>query len=140
MGKIINSIRTNIIHKTIPKHSIAKRQLLKLARKLNRIDPPAPRHEHSWIENHISGFTDVSPMPQEAVFIHTLRALEFYLQWHLGNFGNHIGNDYVMVEGVRSILEGLETFLNGELGRLDAGTVSNLIWELRREHKIGPED
>ncbi len=56
-----------------------------------------------------------------------LEGLEQYRNTHQEQYGTPIEQDYVLSEGVKDIAQGIRVLLNGEHGRLDAGTIDGYL-------------
>ena len=64
---------------------------------------------------------------QERAMVLMLRGWLEYAQAHTKNFDSNIGDDHVLGDEWFKIGEALRRLLNGELGRLDAGTLDTII-------------
>lgn len=56
-----------------------------------------------------------------------LKGAVSYADWHFSRYGSKIGDDGVLGPAWAEVLKSLLTLLNGELGRLDGGTLDGLI-------------
>jgi hypothetical protein len=66
-----------------------------------------------------------------------ITALENYVRAYENHYEQEVGLDYVLGdEGVKPILHGLNTLLNGELGKFDGGTLSRRIDEIAKKAGI----
>lgn len=68
-----------------------------------------------------------NPMLFERPIIYALDALEQYRARHLQRYGSKVEDDGVLSQGVADIAKGIRTLLNGELGRLGAGTLDGYL-------------
>lgn len=84
---------------------------------------------NDWAVRH--GQAVVNPTPVEQPIVDLITAASAYIGQQEATFGKP-WRDYVLGEGVAQILEGLRELLNGEIGRLDAGTCDMLICDMAR--------
>lgn len=63
--------------------------------------------------------------------------MEEYRKAHQARFDSPIEDDYVLAAGIVDIAKGIRTLLNGEIGRLDGGTLDGyLVGVLKRCGKL----
>lgn len=75
------------------------------------------------------------PTPQaifEDAFRNGFIALEYFAQAHFAMYNSPIGEDSVLGEAWLNMARGLVAMLDGEHGRLDAGTMWSLINDLAK--------
>jgi hypothetical protein len=63
-----------------------------------------------------------------------LRAWELYAEAHLATYGTPIGSDYVLGAEWVAMGNALLGLLNGELGRLDGGTIDTKVRDIFEKH------
>jgi hypothetical protein len=90
---------------------------------------PGDRVNRQWVERHLSALEH--PTPQEAAIIEMARGIDSYISVWYGVSGR----DYVLGESLAQMIEGWRGLLNGDLGRLDAGTLD--AWACRAASRIG---
>lgn len=79
-----------------------------------------------WMERHLSALT--APRTEiEKAFAELISGWLRYADAHDAAYDSGIGADYVLGPGWAQIAGGLLTLLNGDLGRLDAGTLDGLL-------------
>jgi hypothetical protein len=74
------------------------------------------------------------PKAQETAVAQMLRAWETYAAAHNARFESAIGEDYVLGPAWEQIGLGIRALLNGELGRLDGGTLDRFILDTLKEN------
>lgn len=62
--------------------------------------------------------------------------LNAYCHAYRANHGTPIGEDYVLGEGAKDVLLGMQALLNGELGRKDGATLDRFMRAIAKEHGI----
>lgn len=68
-------------------------------------------------------------------------ALETYCCAYYEFQGGPVGNDCIIGdEGVRDILHGINTLLNGDLGQHDGGNLSARLHQIAHEHELADEN
>lgn len=77
------------------------------------------RIRHNQAVRHPEGF--------EFAICYLLEGLEAYSKTHKQRYGSDVGHDGVLADGIADIAKGIRTLLNGELGRLDAGTLDGYL-------------
>jgi len=70
----------------------------------------------------------------ESVLVSMLRGWQFYARQYEARYGFSIGDDGVLGPQWAAIGESLLALLNGELGRLDGGTLGAFIRDTMREN------
>lgn len=67
--------------------------------------------------------------------------LKSYCRAYQEHFGSPIGGDAILGdEGVRDILRGLNTLLNGPLGQQDGGTLSKMLYDIAAKNGLLDEN
>jgi hypothetical protein len=94
------------------------------------------RHENAVIGSDLGRNAN----KHEDSIVKMLRGWEKYAQAHRLRFESPIGEDYVLGVAWQEIGEALRTLLNGELGRLDGGTVDGFILDTMAENGINTEN
>lgn len=74
-----------------------------------------------------------NPAGFEVAIMGLLLGLESYRVEHALHYASNVGDDGVLSDGVADIAEGVRTLLNGEIGRLDAGTIDGYLVAVLRE-------
>lgn len=74
-----------------------------------------------------------NPAGFEVAIMGLLLGLETYRVEHALHYAANVGDDGVLCEGVIDIAKGIRTLLNGEIGRLDGGTIDGYLVGLLRE-------
>ena len=86
-------------------------------------------HNRAIVEvNQISGRS------HETAIVSMLKGWEQYAMDHKRRFDSPIDEDYVLGPAWKEIGESIRTLLNGEVGRLDAGTVDGFILDTMAEN------
>lgn len=80
------------------------------------------------VRNPLHGF--------ETAILTLLDGLEEYRFRHQTRYDEGVENDYVLAEGVADIARGIRTLLNGEHGRLDAGTIDGYLVALLQRCRV----
>ncbi len=96
--------------------------------------------ENGWFSRHeaavpafigqIVGESRFARESYERPLCHMLQGLAQYAGAHVRQYGSPIAEDGVLGVAWRESLAGLRQLLNGELGRLDGGTLDHAILEL----------
>lgn len=86
-----------------------------------------------WQERHTAALR--APTYAEEGILSILRGWLQYADRHRLQFESGIGEDYVLGPHWADIGRGIRGLLNGELGRLDGGTLDGLIFDV-----LGSED
>lgn len=92
----------------------------------------------SWRGRHNLGVT-VPTMDKERSLVELFSGWARYAENHEARFEAKIGEDYILGVAWTEIGQGLRTLLNGELGRLDAGTLDSFLLNTATEHGIDLE-
>lgn len=71
---------------------------------------------------------------------HLITAARRYAEAYRSHFDSPVGDDGVLGDGVRDVLRGVNTLLNGPLGREDGGTCSSMLCAIAREHNLADEN
>ncbi len=80
------------------------------------------------------------PKGTELGVMKILRGWEDYAERHLFRFGSVIGQDGFLGKHWESIGDALRGLLNGDLGRLDGGTMDSAIVTIMTKNGIDTED
>ena len=88
----------------------------------------------AWKQNHIKAM--VEPVRFEIPISSMLRAIQDYAALYRERFESTIGNDGVLGEGLKDMIQGLRVLLNGDCGRIDCGTIDSKLCELAERHGI----
>ena len=92
--------------------------------------------ENQWGKRHAAAM--VAPTGFEVPIVSLIRALASYADAHLERYESPVGNDGVLGKEWLAIMQATRGLLNGELGRLDGGTLDGLLFELARH--VGFDD
>ena len=79
-----------------------------------------------------------SPLGSERPIVQMIDGLKSYALAHQTRFGWNLERDYVLGPAWLQMVKGLRELLNGDLGRLDGGTVDAAIVDMA--HKAGFTD
>lgn len=82
-------------------------------------------HVNHWVKQHAGAW--LSPRGAEAPIVNLIKAWLNYADKHEEDLGSSIGEDYYLGDRWADIGFALRDLLNGELGRLDGGTLDGLI-------------
>jgi hypothetical protein len=66
----------------------------------------------------------------ESPIINLLKVLDTYERNHVTRYDSAIANDYALGAAWLEIAKSARTLLNGELGRLDAGTLDGILLDM----------
>lgn len=92
-----------------------------------------------WQQRHDAAMA--IPRPGfEAAIVHMLRGWHEYAATHRARFESQIGDDGVLGPEWQSIGQALRGLLNGELGRLDGGTLSAFLSDTMHDNGASPDD
>ncbi len=83
---------------------------------------------NGWQDRHISAF--ITPNSVERPIVGMLQTMAAYADAHQARFASPLGDDYVLGAAWLEMLIGWRKLLNGELGRLDGGTLDRLYFEI----------
>lgn len=103
------------------------------------------KNSNGWEERHNQVVVHLNgPYPLtnslDTVVAMMLETWKLYAEFYQSRFESKIGDDGVLGECWKDIGLGIRGLLNGELGRLDAGTLDAFILDTLREHGILDED
>ena len=88
----------------------------------------------TWKQNHMKAM--VEPVRFEIPISGFLKAIQDYASLYEERFEGVIGNDGVLGDGLKDIIQGLRTLLNGDCGRIDCGTIDSKLCELAERNSI----
>lgn len=92
-----------------------------------------------WKARHKSAL--IFPNATERPIVHLLQAWESYAIEYKRHYEDALlGSDYVLGAAWKDIGASLRTMLNGELGRLDGGTLDSFILSTMTEHGIDTKE
>jgi len=80
------------------------------------------------------------PHGQERPVVHMLRGWLEYADAHAQRYESGIGEDGVLGPAWAEIGDALRQLLNGELGRLDAGTLDSVLYETLKGEGFDPDN
>ena len=86
--------------------------------------------DNAWGKGHIRAWT--TPQGAESGIVDMIVAWAVYADRHRARYESLIGDDGVLGPAWANIGESLIVMLNGELGRLDAGTLWGLLDDIMR--------
>ncbi len=92
---------------------------------------------NEWTIRHYRALRE--PRESEAPLVHMLNGWTDYADHHRQRFGSSIGSDYVLGDAWLEIGKALRTMLNGDLGRLDAGTLDGVICHMLTREGFDPD-
>jgi hypothetical protein len=99
------------------------------SKRLLTIKPDMPIDTlQAWENRHNQAVT--CPTPGEAVIIAMIQAVALYIRQQEEGTDDLPWYDYVLSVGVGEMIGGIRTLLNGDLGRLDGGTLDAVLWSL----------
>lgn len=97
------------------------------------------RHSTGWAERHNDAINH--PNSTEKSLVSLIEDGWYgYASYHRVRFNSAIGEDYVFGPAWAEIGRSLLTLLNGELGRLDAGTCDAFVRDVMKENGVEVED
>lgn len=85
-------------------------------------------HENVWGPRHVAAWKE--PQHAEAGIVGLITAAATYADNYRRQFESQLGDDAVLGEPWADILRGVLQLLNGDLGRLDGGTVDKLVRQM----------
>ena len=89
----------------------------------------------AWKVRHEAAIAN--PTGFEAGMLKMIEGADVYCKTYYARYEGVIGDDRILGdEGIKVILEGLRTLLNGELGRLDGGTLDRKITGLAQTYGV----
>lgn len=101
--------------------------------------PEAARHDRTgWSQRHLSAMT-LPRAPFERAFVSLLGGWLLYADAHRNAYESVLGEDGVLGPCWESIGRGLRGLLNGELDRLDGGTLDTILCETLQANGIEEE-
>ena len=95
------------------------------------------RHNHAVTMEHLNHQTSHARF--ESALVRMLEAWARYADDHRARYESPIGDDGVLSQYWRDIGLGLRGLLNGELGRLDGGTLDGFILDTMRAEGVETE-
>lgn len=102
------------------------------------------KEENGWNRRHTDAFSAVPSWAgdtrQEYGMIQMIRGWAEYADAHFHRFETVIGEDYFLGPLWLEIGKSLRGLLNGELGRLDGGTLDGLLLEIIEHNGYTEED
>jgi hypothetical protein len=104
----------------------------------DRIERTKGANMGGWQERHVSAIR--YPQGVEQGMVSLLRGWLDYADAHMARFESRIGEDYILGPAWAQIGSSVRTLLNGELGRLDGGTLDSLICESLEAEGYNPEE
>ena len=109
-----------------------------ISESLNKTDGTAFK-ENKWGARHVSAW--MNPRGQERAIVGLFRSAADYADTHKERFETPIGEDYFLgAEGFLPLIKSIRVFLNGELGRLDGGTLDALLFAMLKEAGFNEQD
>ena len=97
------------------------------------------RREEPWAKSHVDKFTKSYrswSVTTDKPLVWFINAIAGYADCHRNKYQSEIGEDGVLGDGMKGIIEGLRTLLNGVLCGLDGGEMDKLICGLAEEMKV----
>ena len=82
----------------------------------------------TWHYRHDQALAD--PDAVEAPIVNLLKVLDTYDRQHVTRFGSATANDYVLGAAWLEIAKATRTMLNGDIGRLDGGSLDRILLDL----------
>ena len=93
-----------------------------------------PESNRQWWARHVQGMW--KPTGPERPVIHMIEAWLDYADYHETAYESNIGADYVLGEAWQRMGRNLRSMLDGELGRLDGGTLDSVICDALRHSGV----
>jgi hypothetical protein len=90
-----------------------------------------------WQNRHQSAV--LNPTGFERPMVHLLTGWSEYAETHRARYESVIGDDGVLGPAWEEIGDALRTMLNGDLGRLDGGTLDSFILNTMRDNGVNME-
>ena len=81
----------------------------------------------TWKDRHNAAMQH--PVKFERPLHKLINALRSYREEHLKQYGSKLSDDYVLGVAWYKIAQATRDLLNGEVGRLDAGTLDTLLYQ-----------
>jgi len=94
-------------------------------------------HENPWGIRHVATWN--SPLSAEVGIVHLIEGAATYADVHRERYESKVGDDGILGPAWEAIVRSCLTMLNGELGRLDGGTLDKLLRDMLREEGIEPD-
>lgn len=96
----------------------------------------------AWAHRHVTAIHNPrgAPNSSEEAIVKALRAWNDYAHAHKARFDSEIGEDRVLGPAWAQWGGALRTLLNGDLGRLDGGTLDHIISSNLSEQGFDPND
>ena len=91
-----------------------------------------------WRTRHVSAI--VAPVKAERPIVHMLKAWLEYADTHEAAYETRIGDDYVLGPQWAAIGGAMLALLNGDLGRLDGGTLDGIIRDTLSAEGFNPDE
>lgn len=82
---------------------------------------------YAWLQRHMSAIMSPKPFTLEQALVLMFKGWLMYADAHLADYESPIGDDMILGPEWASIGKGLRNLLNGELGRMDAGTLDSVV-------------
>lgn len=82
--------------------------------------------KNPWGANHVSALRFPRNDAEKAIGL-MVKGLVAYVDSTKAEWGDHVGNDYVLGVHVKELAQAVLGLLNGPTGRLDCGTLDGLI-------------
>ena len=98
------------------------------SKRLLQIKPEQPVTSlDPWEVRHNNAVT--CPTPTEAILISMIQSVALYIRQQESVI-DEPWFDYVLGVGIGEIIGGIRVLLNGDIGRLDGGTLDSVLWDL----------
>ena len=99
---------------------------------LDKVGERGQTEKTGWWRNHLQAWS--SPRGVERGITGLFKAAADYADTHKARFETPIGEDYFLgTDGFLPLIKAIRVFLNGELGRLDGGTLDALLFAMLEE-------
>lgn len=93
---------------------------------------------NGWQDRHNTAM--LNPQGAETPIVTMIGGWILYARRHLAQYQSTIGEDGVLGPEWEAIGDALRGLLNGELGRLDAGTLDHRILQVMRDNDVETEN
>lgn len=97
-----------------------------------QMTPTKLDNANGWHTRHRSALT--APRGPETGIVHLLIGIERYAEEHKRRYESTIGDDGALGPAWGQLLDGVRSLLDGELGRLDGGSLWSHLDALARAH------
>jgi hypothetical protein len=87
--------------------------------------PRRPQDPHDWRARHRAA--EQRPTQGEKAILQLIDALNYYQEAHRDIHGSQLADDAVLGEYWIKMVRSAEGLLNGDLGRLDGGTLDRML-------------